>query len=112
MNFEKYIHEEEELLKLFRRIDEKFNNWTEVLDNGITVSLDEFYHEKGFIDFEDFSITMLMYSIVNDINMNMTDETEQEKLSKEQIEIERQRRLNIRRNQYYEDIRICLNSRN
>lgn len=112
MDFKKYIHEEEELLKLFRRIDEEFNNWTEVLDSGITASLDEFYHEKGFIDFEDFSITMLMYSIVNDVNMNMTDETEQEKLSKEQIEIERQRRLNIRRNQYYEDIRICLNSRN
>jgi hypothetical protein len=112
MDFKKYIHERDELLGLFRRIDEEYNNWTEEQDRGITVSLDEFYQKRGFIDFEDFSITMLMYNIVNDINMNMTDETEQEKLSKEQIETIRYQRLNTKINQYYEDIRICLNSRN
>lgn len=117
-----YKHKPVELLNLFRKIDEEFNNWTEVLDSGITVSLDEFYHERGFIDSEDFSITKMMYDMTDNqiaINNYLQQNSEiykylqqNSETKNDNIEKQRGRILFAKRNVFYEYIRISLNSSN
>lgn len=112
MEFERYIHTTEELLRFFRLIDDEYDNWTEEQDRGITVSLDEFYHERGFIDSEDFSITKMMYDMTdNQIAINQ-DLSQNAETNNNDIEILRRRILFAKRNEFYENIRISLNSRN
>lgn len=103
MDFEIYIHTTEELLKLFRIIDDKYDNWTEEReqDRGITLSLDEFYQERGFMNYEDFSITKTMYDMTaNQIAINdyfrLNTETNNGDI------------LNEKRRDFYEYIRVCL----
>lgn len=122
MEFEKYIHKKEELLKLFKLIDDKYDNWTEEQDSGITVSLDEFYHEKGFIDFEDFSITKMMYDMTNNqiaINKYLQQNSEiykylqqNSETNNDNIEKQRDQILCAKIEDLYENIRISLNSSN
>lgn len=113
MAFKKYIREkEEELLDLFRRIDEEYNNWTEEQDRGITVSLDEFYQKRGFIDFEDFSITKIMYDMTgNQIAINK-DLQQNSETKNDNIEKQRGRILFAKRDVFYEYIRISLEPNN
>lgn len=117
-----YKHKAVELLNLFRRIDEEFNNWTEVLDRGITISLDEFYQKRGFIDFEDFSITKIMYDMTGDqiaINNYLQQNSEiykylqqNSETKNDNIEKQRGRILFAKRDVFYEYIRISLESNN
>lgn len=117
-----YKHKAVELLDLFRRIDEGFDNWTEVLDRGITISLDEFYQKRGFIDFEDFSITKIMYDMTGEqiaINNYLQQNSEiykylqqNSETKNDNIEKQRGRILFAKRNVFYEYIRISLNSSN
>lgn len=117
-----YKHKAVELLDLFRRIDEGFNNWTEVLDRGITISLDEFYQKRGFIDFEDFSITKIMYDMTGNqiaINNYLQQNSEiykylqqNSETKNDNIEKQRGRILFAKRDVFYEYIRISLEPNN
>lgn len=107
MDFEIYIHTTEELLKLFGLIDDKYDNWTEEQEEDRFVSLDEFYQKRGFMNYEDFSITKTMYDMTaNQIEIN--DSRQNTETNNGDIQQQRRQILNKRRRDFYEYIRVCL----